>query len=168
MALVIVIGLELVVAIQPLVFVIALPTGLVIGWYAGVRSARRRPWWRVLANAAYAGVLTAIGLTVLYVALRLLFVYADSGYRDGNQGGPLACTGGPDCSYQRYLAAKQGPVLAAAGVHDAASFEQWFLRGQLQGGLALLVITAGGAILGGIYYAVRPERPPDPGATPAA
>lgn len=159
MALIVVIALELIVAVQPLVFIVALPTGFLIGWYAGVRSERRRPWWRVLLNGLYAGLVTALGLAVLYVALRLLFVYADSGYRDGSQGGPLQCSSGPDCSYHRYLAAGQGPILVTAGVHDAASFEAWFLQGQVQGGLGLVAITLGGALIGAIYWGIRPERP---------
>ena len=157
MAIVIVLGLELIVAVQALVFVVALPAGFLIGWYAGVRAERHRPWWRVFVNAIYAGLVTAIGLAVLYVGLRLLFFYADSGYRDGTQGGPLVCSSGPDCTYQRYLAAKQGPLLVAAGVHDAAAFEQWFLRGQLEGGLGLIVLTAAGAVVGAVWYGARPE-----------
>ena len=156
MALIIVLGLELIVAVQTLVFVVALPAGFLVGWYAGVRAERHRPWWRVLLNGIYAGLVTAVGLAILYVGLRLLFFYGDSGYRDGTQGGPLVCASGPDCTYQRYLAAHQGPLLAAAGVHDAASFEHWFLRGQLQGGLSLIVLTAGGALVGAIWFGARP------------
>jgi hypothetical protein len=158
MALVVAISLELIVAVQLLVFIVALPAGFLIGWYANVRAERRRPWWRVLVNSAYAGLVTALGLTVLYVGLRLLFVYADTGYRDALQGGPLQCQPGPDCSYQRYLGAGEGPTLVAAGVHDAASFEAWFLTGQLQGGVGLMAITIGGAIVGGIYAGARPAR----------
>ena len=43
------------------------------------------------ANAAYAGLVTASALALMYGVLRLLFVYADSGYRDLAQGGQLAC-----------------------------------------------------------------------------
>src|SRR3712207_5286351 len=82
MAVMIAIGLELIVAVQSLVFLAAVPTGLLIGWYANVRSERRRPLARVAANSAWAGLVTGASLAILYVVLRLLFVYADNGYPD--------------------------------------------------------------------------------------
>ncbi|MGZ3585747.1 MAG: hypothetical protein ACXVAE_01495 [Candidatus Limnocylindrales bacterium] len=157
MAMVIAISFELVVAVQSLVFLVALPAGLLIGFYANARSERRRPWWRVVVNALYAGLLTGLTLAVLYGALRLLFIYADTGYRDATQGGPLVCQTGPECTYLRYVdqAAKGiGPDLAAAGVTDAASFEQYMLREQLNAALILTGLVTGGAIVGGAAYAL--------------
>jgi len=157
MAVVIALSFELIIAVQSLVFLVALPAGMLIGFYANARSARRRPWWRVLANALYAGLLTGVSLAVLYVGLRLLFVYADTGYRDATQGGPLVCTTGPQCTYLRYLdqAAKGlGPDLAAAGVTDVATFERYLLQEQLNGGLILTGLVAGGALFGGALYGV--------------
>ncbi|MFI5255086.1 MAG: hypothetical protein ACHQ15_06490, partial [Candidatus Limnocylindrales bacterium] len=153
MAVVLAKGFELIVAVQSLVFLAALPAGLLIGSYANTRSERRRPWGRVLANAAWAGLVTALSLALLYAGIRLLFVYADSGYRDAGQGGPMACVTGPACTYQRYLESGRGPELEAAGVHDAADFERFVLQGQLNGGLTIVSLTFAGALLGGALYA---------------
>lgn len=164
MGLVIAIAFELIVAIQPLVFLLALPAGALIGAYANVRSERWRPRGRVLANSAYAGLVTGIGLAVLYVAIRLLFIYADSGYRVPTQGGQLSCATGPACTYERYLASGRGPELTAGGVTDGASFEAFVLTEHLSGGLTLLVLSVGGALLAGGLRASRtppaaPEAP---------
>ncbi len=159
MGLVIAIAFELIVAIQPLVFLLALPAGALIGAYANVRSERWRPRGRVLANSAYAGLVTGIGLAVLYVAIRLLFIYADSGYRVPTQGGQLSCATGPACTYERYLAAGRGPELAASGVTDGASFEAFVLTEHLSGGLTLVALSAGGALLAGGLRAWRTPPP---------
>jgi len=159
MAVVIAMGLELIVAVQSLVFLAALPAGLLIGAYAETRSARRRPWRRVLANAMWAGLVTAVSLAILYGGIRLLFVYADSGYRDAGQGGPLVCRTGPQCTYERYLGAGRGPELEAAGVHDAADFERFVLQGQLNGAITILTLTIGGAVIGGAMSAFRSAAP---------
>ncbi len=119
MAVVVAMGFELIIAVQSLVFLFAPIGGLLIGFYANARSERRRPWRRVIANALYAGLFTAVSLAILYAGLRLVFVYGDAGYRDGTQGGPLTCTTGPQCTYERYLESGRGPELAAAGVTDA-------------------------------------------------
>ncbi len=155
MGLVIAIAFELIVAIQPLVFLLALPAGALIGAYANVRSERWRPRGRVLANSAYAGVVTGIGLALLYVAIRLLFIYADSGYRVDTQGGQLSCVPGPACTYERYLAAGRGPELTAGGVTDGASFEAFVLSEHLSGGLTLLALSVGGALIAGGLRASR-------------
>ena len=158
-ALVVAIAFELIVAVQSLVFIVAPLAGLLVGAYANTRSERRRPWRRVVANAVWAGLVTGLSLALMYGSLRLLFVYADSGYRDPGQGGQLDCQTGPDCTYKRQLGAGNGAELAAAGVHDAASFEAAVLREQLGGGLLLIVATLGGAVVGGIYKGVaRPPR----------
>jgi len=81
MAVTIAISFELVIAIQALVFVSAPFAGLVIGYYANDKSLRWRPRWRLFTNAAFAGTITGLSLALMYVALRLLFIYADSGYR---------------------------------------------------------------------------------------
>lgn len=152
MALLVAIGLELIVAVQSLVFLFAPVGGLLIGFYANARSARRRPWSRVLANAAWAGLVAALALALIYGAVRLLFVYADAGYRDTTQGGVISCPMGPACTYQRYLDAGRGPALEAAGVTDVASFEAYLLREQLSGALILAGLTLGGALAGGALY----------------
>jgi len=160
MAVVMVVGLELIIAVQSLVFLFAVPAGLLIGSYANARSERRRPWARVIANAAWAGLVTAFSLAILYGSVRLLFVYADSGYRDPGQGGPLACATGPACTYQRYLGTGRGPELELAGVFDAAGFERFVLQGQFNAALAVVTLTLGGAVLGGAVHGLRRAEVP--------
>ena len=158
MAVVVAMGFELIIAVQTLVFVFAPIGGLLIGFYANARSERRRPWHRVVANALYAGLFTAVSLAILYAGLRLVFVYADSGYRDSTQGGPLVCQAGPECTYQRYIASGRGPELVAAGVTDAASFEQSVLQEQLNGALTIIGLVTGGALVGGLLYGAGSAR----------
>ncbi len=165
MGLVIAIAFELIVAIQPLVFLLALPAGALIGAYANVRSERWRPRGRVLTNAAYAGLVTGVGLALLYVAIRLLFIYADSGYRVDSQGGQLACSPGPACTYERYLAAGRGPELRASGVSDGVSFERFVLGEHLSGGLTLIALSAVGALIAGGLRASRTPPPASEGAS---
>lgn len=158
-SLVIAIAFELIVAVQSIVFLVAPLAGILVGAYANTRSERHRPWRRLMANGLWAGLVTGIGLAILYAALRLLFVYADSGYRDTAQGGQLTCRTGPDCTYQRLLGAGNGPELVAAGVHDADSFAALVLREQLGGAGVLILLTLAGATIGAIYKgAGKPPR----------
>jgi hypothetical protein len=159
MATIIVIALELIVAIQSLVFLVAPLGGLLIGWYANARSERRRPWSRVLANALYAGAVAGVALALFYGMVRLVFVYGDSGYRDDLLGGSLECASGPACTYARYLAAGGEEDLRAAGVTDAATFEAFLLRRQLEGGLILVGLSVAGALGGGLFAGRSGDRP---------
>jgi hypothetical protein len=168
MSVMVAIGFELIVAIQSLVFLFAPVGGLFIGYYADARSRRSRPWWRVLSNAAYAGLVTALALALLYGGLRLLFVYADTGFPTynrtdaaGNITGPT-CPTGPGCTYQRYLDAGGGPELEALGISDVAAFERHLLAEQLNGGLILIGLTLGGALFGGLAYGATARASSDP------
>jgi hypothetical protein len=152
MSVMVVIGLELIVAVQTLPLLFAPIGGLLVGYYANARSARRRPWARVAANAAYAGLVTGVSLAVLYALIRLLFMYADSGYGGGPGQGQLRCTTGPDCSYQRYVTAGRAEELRAAGVVDAATFERYFLGEQGRFALVLVGVSLAGALGGGLLY----------------
>jgi hypothetical protein len=158
MALVIVIALQLVVAIQPLVVIAAMPAGAVIGAYANVRSQRRRPGTRVLANALWAGALTGLTLAVLYTGVRLLFIYADTGVLpDGTR---LDCERGPACGYERFVDAGYADDLAAIGITDAGSFEAVIVAELVAyGGTLLLVTTAGALIAGGVQVVAARSRP---------
>ena len=103
----------------------------------------------------------------MYVALRLLFVYADSGYSpEGKFGGQLVCdTGRPvrTCaSWER----GDGPDLAANGITDAASFEGAVWRLQLVGGAWIIGMNVGGALIAAGVRSVR--RPPDHDVTDAS
>jgi hypothetical protein len=160
---VVVIGFELILAVQAVVFLLALPVGVLIGWYAVERERRgltagsatqaataakgRVGWRRALGSGLVAGLITGVSLAVLYVLIRLLFLYLDNGFRSG--GPPYVCGLGPECGYQRAL---DEPSLRAAldeaGVHDAAGYAAYFLEGQALGGATLLVLVLGGALAG--------------------
>jgi hypothetical protein len=157
MALVLAIAFELIIPVQTIVFLLALPMGVLIGVYANVRSERWRPRGRVLANAAYAGAVTGVGVAVLYVLIRLVFLYGDGGaLPDGTS---LTCPTGPACTYQRYVRAGQADELAALGITDAASLEAATLRELVATGTGLFVLTLGGALLGGAARTFATSNP---------
>jgi hypothetical protein len=156
MALVVAIAFELIIPVQTIVFLLALPMGALIGVYANVRSERWRPRGRVLANAAYAGAVTGVGMAVLYVLIRLVFLYGDGGsLPDGTS---LVCQTGPACTYQRYVAAGQADELASLGITDAASLEAAAWRELMSTGTGLLVLTIGGSLIGGTVRSVATQR----------
>lgn len=145
--LVVAIAFELIIPVQAVVFLLAPVVGIVIGVYANVRAERHRPLLRVLANAAWAGIVSGIGLAVFYVAIRLVFVYADTGaLPDGTS---LNCQTGPACIYQRYVATGQASELAADGITDAATLEAAVWRDLIATGTGMVVLTIAGALIGG-------------------
>ncbi len=165
MALVVVTSFLLVVPIEPILWLAALPAGLLVGHYANARSDRRAgPLSRIVVNGLFAGAATGLTLVVLLLAVKALFFNADDGYRDPGLGGPLTCQTGADCVYQRYLEG-QADDLAAAGVTDAETFasfywaQQWSTAGYLVG--ATLLGALGGAF---VYAVTRPRGPANPGA----
>jgi hypothetical protein len=150
----------LVIPIEPILWILALPAGLLIGYYANARSNRQAgPWRRILANGAYAGLLTALTLSLCFLVTKWIFFSADNGYRNAAGGGPIAgCKTGADCVYQRYLAEGKGPDLEAVGIMNADDFSAFYWREQL--GTAGTVFVLG--LLGGlggaaIYGIVRPK-----------
>lgn len=159
MAVTIAISFELVVAIQALVFVSAPLAGILIGYYANHKSERWRPRWRLFVNAGFAGIVTGLSLALMYVGLRLLFIYADSGYRPETMGGQLDCRTGPECTYRRFLDDGHAEDLEADGIIDVGSFESAVWRWQGETVLALTLVTLAGALGAAAVRAVR--RPPD-------
>jgi hypothetical protein len=157
MAVTIGVSFLLVIPIEPIYWLLALPAGLMIGYYANARSRREGgPWARLLANGLLAGVMTGVTLALLLLVIKALFFFADSGYR--NAGGPLTCTPGADCVYQRYLAAGQGPALEAAGVTDVRSFTDLYWREQAGTATLLLVLSSTGALAGAGLYGITNRR----------
>ena len=168
-AIVVVISFALIIAVQPLVWLAAPIAGVLVGSYANHRSARWRPRWRVLVNAAWAGLVTGVSLALFYAAVRLLFVYFDAGYRPESQGGQIDCARGPECVYMRYVDEGRGDAMAEAGLVDGATFERAMLSDQLTGALLLTGLTMAGALGAGAVRAVRQPpaadmvlRTPDP------
>jgi len=156
MAVTIAISFELVIALQVLTFVAAPLAGITIGFYANHKSGRWRPRWRLFANAGFAGLVTGLSLALVYVGLRLLFVYADSGYRPETMGGQLDCATGPACTYARLVDEGNAADLAADDIDDAASFESAVWHWQ---GTTVVILTLGtlaGALAAATWRALRP------------
>ncbi|HEY7133000.1 MAG TPA: hypothetical protein VH440_12160 [Candidatus Limnocylindrales bacterium] len=168
MAVTIAISFLLVIPIEPIYWLLALPAGLLIGYYANQRSDRRRgPWSRILANAAVAGLATGLMLAILLLAVKALFFFGDNGYRPTELGGSLTCSGGADCVYQRYRE-DNAAELAAAGITDASSFTSFYWGQQLSSALTVLVLTVVGGVGGGLLYGVfRPKTGAAAAARPA-
>jgi hypothetical protein len=169
MAVTIVASFTLIIPIEWVIWLLALPSGLLIGYYANQRSDRRAgPWGRILVNGLFAGLVTGLSAAVLLLTVKALFFYADNGYRDPGQGGQLTCNAGAGCVYARYLDDGRGPDLAAAGVTDAASFTTFYWGEQFSsGGTIVLLTTMGGAGGAGLYGLFRP-KPQAAGSSAAA
>jgi hypothetical protein len=166
MAVTIVVSFMLFIPIEWVIWVLALPSGLVIGYYANQRSNRRAgPWLKIVVNGLFAGFVTGLTAAMLLLAIKALFFYADNGFRDPGLGGSLTCTVGPDCVYQRYLDDGRGPELVAAGVIDVDSFTRFYWREQLGTAATILVLTTAGGLGGAALYGVFRPKPAVPEAS---
>ena len=169
MAVTIGVSFLLVIPIEPIYWFMALPAGLLIGYYANQRSDRRKgPWSRIVLNAAFAGLATGLTLALLLLAVKALFFYADNGFRDPALGGaittpkddgrPAACKPGADCVFLRYIDDDRRAALASQGVTDAASFTSFYWTQQFTTAGTLIVLTTLGGLVGGVGYgATRPK-----------
>jgi hypothetical protein len=175
MAVTIAISFLLVIPIEPIYWLLALPAGLLIGYYADQRSDRRAgPWGRIVANALAAGVATAVAMAALLLVIKVLFFFGDTGYPDFNrvdanshQVVPPLCDNGAGCVYARYLAQGSGPELTAAGISDVGGFTAFYWRQQLSAAGTVFVLTIAGALGGGVLYGVsRPKSAREPRTAP--
>jgi len=163
----------LVIPIEPILWLLALPAGLVIGYYANTRSNRAAgPWGRILANGAYAGVLTALTLGLCFLVTKWVFFSADNGYRNAAGGGPIAgCDTGAGCVYARYLAEGKGPEFEAAGIRNVDEFGAFYWREQLGTAGTVFVLGLlgglGGAAVFGIARPGQGRATPAPGPSPS-
>jgi len=159
MGVTIVASFTLIIPIEWVIWVLAFPSGLLIGYYANQRSNRRAgPWGRILINGLFAGIVTGLTVAVLLLTIKALFFYGDTGFRDPGLGGPIACSAGADCVYQRYLQADRGPDLIAAGVTDADSFARFYWQEQFGSAGTIIVLTTLGGLGGaGLYGVFRPK-----------
>jgi hypothetical protein len=170
MAVTMAIAFLLIIPIQPAYMLLAIPGGMIIGYYANARSGRvRGSWRRIVPNSAVAGAATGLALAALLLGAKALFFFGDSGYPDFNRVdangiaiGPT-CASGADCVYRRYLAA-QPDQLAEAGITDAASFAIVYWREQTGAAELLFAVTVGAALFGGLLFGVAGPRgaPPVP------
>jgi hypothetical protein len=148
MALVIAIAFELIIPVQTVVFVGAPLAGIVIGVYANARAERWRPRAKVLLNSVWAGLVTGLALAILYVLIRLVFIYGDTGALPN--GTRINCSSGPECIYLRYVNVGQQGELASMGITDPASLEGALWRELIVTGSGLVLLTLGGAAIGGV------------------
>jgi hypothetical protein len=150
----------LIIPIEPVYWLLTLPTGLLIGYYANQRSDRRAgPWPRIVANALFAAALTGATMALLLLGVKALFFNADNGYRDAGLGGPIACQPGADCVYRRYLDEGRGSELEAIGVRDAASFARFYWDQQAATAALLFGVTTAAGLGGAVLYALlRPKQ----------
>lgn len=170
MALTIAVSFLLVIPIEPIYWILAVPAGLLIGYYANQRSDRRAgPWSRIVANALVAGAATALTLAIVLLGVKALFFFADNGYPDFNRVDPEtrepippACEPGAGCVFARYLATS-GDDFAEAGVDTVDEFSGLYWGQQLASAGTILAFTIGGALGGGLLYGIfrpKPARSP--------
>ena len=174
MAMTIAVSFLLVIPIEPVFWLMAPLAGVLIGYYANARADRRvGPWRRILLNGIFASLLTAVTLAVLFAGTKAIFFFADNGYRDTSQGGPIAgCVSGAGCVYQRYLAEDgKAAQFQKAGITDVTSFSSFYWREQLgTTGTVTILCIAGGVLGAALYGFARPRarRPEAAPGTPAA
>jgi hypothetical protein len=167
MAVTIAISFLLVIPIEPIYWLLALPAGLLIGYYANQRSDRRTgPWARIVANAAFAGFVTGLTMAAFLLVVKALFFFGDSGYPDFNRVDakthqPVApfCDPGAGCVHARYVANGDGPELVAAGIVDDATFTTFYWGQQVSSTGTVLVLTLLGGLGGGILYGTFRPKP---------
>jgi hypothetical protein len=167
MAMTMAISFLLVIPIEPIYWLLALPAGLLIGYYANQRSDRRAgPWSRIVVNAVVAGLATALTLAAFIFLVKALFFFGDNGYPDFNridakthQPVPPACESGAGCVYARYLAQGNGPAFDAAGITDATAFTTFYWGQQVSAAGTVLVLTLVGGLGGGFLYGIFRPKP---------
>jgi hypothetical protein len=163
MAVTIAISFLLIIPIEPILWLLTVPSGLLIGYYANQRSNRRAgPWRRIIVNGVFAALITGLATAVLLLAVKALFFYGDNGYRDPGAGGPIACTSGPDCVYQRYRLIEDGARVAgleAAGVTDAASFSSFYWSQQFTVAILIVAVTTAAGLGGAALYGLTRGKP---------
>jgi hypothetical protein len=170
MAVTIAVSFLLIIPIEWVVWVLTIPAGLLIGYYANQRSDRRAgPWSRIIVNGVFAALVTGLTLAAMLFLVKGLFFFADDGYRDAGQGGRIECVTGADCVYQRYLEIGRGPELEAAGITDADSFASFYWQEQAATAGRVIVLTTLSGLAGAALYGVfRPKPKPSPAGAESA
>jgi hypothetical protein len=160
MAVTIAMSFLLIIPIEWVVWVLTIPAGLLIGYYANQRSNRRAgPWSRIILNGLFAAFITGLTTAAMLLLVKGLFFFADDGYRDPGQGGRIDCVVGADCVYQRYVEAGRGPAMEAAGITDAASFTRFYWQEQFSTAGTIILLTTLGGLGGAALYGVFRPKP---------
>ena len=167
MAAVIAVSFLLVIPIEPVYWLLAPLSGLLIGYYANGRSnVVAGQWRRTLSNGLFAGAVTGVSLAAFLIVIKALFFFGDTGYPDFNrvdpptgQQVPPFCVNGAGCVYARYLAQDGGPSrLAAAGITDVGSFTTFYWTQQGATAGTILALTIAGGLGGAALYGISRPR----------
>jgi hypothetical protein len=114
-----------------------------------------------VANAGFAGAVTGLSLALFYIGIRLLFIYADSGYRPEPMGGQFECSNGPECTYARMIEEPESAqALLDEGITDVDSYTAFVWRTSGEWALQLTGFTLIGAFIPAAWRAWKPA-PPD-------
>jgi hypothetical protein len=167
MAAVIAVSFLLVIPIEPVYWLLAPLSGLLIGYYANGRSNREAGQWRrTLSNGLFAGAVTGLSLAAFLLLIKALFFFADTGYPDFNRVDPTSgqqlppsCANGAGCVYARYLAQEGGAArLGSAGITDVGSFTSFYWTQQGATAATILAITIVGGVAGAAAYGASRPR----------
>ena len=133
MAVTIVASFTLIIPIEWIIWLLALPSGLLIGYYANQRSNRRAgPWSRILVNGTFAGLVTGLTVAVLLLLIKAIFFYADAAIRDFNRadangnGDPAFCQSGPTASTSATSRPVAAPTSSRPASPTPASFTSFY------------------------------------------
>ena len=160
MAVTIVVSFMLIIPIEWIIWLLALPSGLLIGYYANQRSDRRAgPWGRILVNGLFAGLVTGLTAAVLLLAIKApVLLRRQRLPRPGPGRADRVLASVPTASTSATSTTGAGPVLVAAGVTDAESFARFYWGEQFGSAGTILVLTTVGGLGGAALYGVfRPK-----------
>ena len=156
----------LIIPIEPAIWLLSVPAGLLVGYYANQRSNRRAgPWSRIVRNGVFAGLVTGLATALLILVVKTIFFFGDTGYPDFNRADrdgrsiPPYCQTGGDCVYHRYVALGRSAELQAAGAIDGTSFGALYWGQQFTVGGALVVATTLGGLGGAALYGLSRPKP---------
>ena len=151
----------LIIPIEPVYWYLALPAGLLIGYYANPRSDRPAgPWGRILANALFAGLVTGITFAILLLAVKALFFYPDGGYRDARPVARSPARPAPTASTSGTWPRARGRRSRRRG-HRCRHVHDVLLEAQLGNAGMTLLLSVGGALGGGLMFGLANRRKPD-------
>ena len=169
MAVTIAISFLLVIPIEPIYWLLALPSGLLIGYYANQRSDRRAGPWSPdpRATRLLAGLATGLTLAVAPARREGAVLLRRQRLPDPTElGGPITCSGGADCVYARYLRG-QRPGARRGRDHRRLLVHQVLLgpAAVLRPATVLVADPRSAASAGAVLYGIfRPKAPPPCGA----
>ena len=171
MSVTVAISFLLIIPIEPIVWLLTIPTGLLIGYYANQRSNRRAgPWSRILMNGVFAALITGVTAAVLLLGRQgaVLLRRQRLSRRECRRSDRLLVRARlrlPAIPARR--GRRAGGPLEAAGVTDAATFTAFYWSQQFTVAGLLVVVTTIGGLGGAVLYGVFRPKPVAP-ATGAA